>query len=348
MLLFLLETTILSYVLIQLIIKYAHTMSLIDIPNDRSLHKEIIPRGAGVGFVFSMILSVGLYDFTMFVSYWYVFVSIVIVFIVGIIDDIYDVQPKTKFITIFMATTLLWWYGISIGTLGSYVGMEFNLGWFSLPFSVIALAGFTNALNLIDGMDGLAGSISIIILWFFAYIGYLHGDTLMTILSVFTIASLLGFLVLNWYPAKIFMGDSGSLALGFIISVLAVLSLKHIHPVIILYLTAIPSLDTLVVMLRRIRKGKSPFSPDLTHMHHLLLKFIEKKLDGKTISAEKITVILIVLTQVIFSFIGIILNEYIKAYPELTSFFALIFFGILFLLTYIVFTSIKKRMETKL
>lgn len=83
---------------------------------------------------------------------------------------------------------------------------------------------------------------------------------------------MVAFLLFNWYPAKIFMGDSGSLFLGFVISVIATMSLKYIHPVAVLYLAALPIMDTLIVMVRRMRRGMSPFTPDKTHMHHILLK----------------------------------------------------------------------------
>ena len=111
-----------------------------------------------------------------------------------------------------------------------------------LPFTIFALAGFTNALNLIDGLDA---SISIVILSSFLYIGYIHKNELMIVLCSLTIASLLAFLIFNWNPAKIFMGDSGSLFLGFIISVVACISLEYIHPIAIFYLAALPIVDTL-------------------------------------------------------------------------------------------------------
>jgi UDP-GlcNAc:undecaprenyl-phosphate GlcNAc-1-phosphate transferase len=157
-------------------------------------------------------------------------------------------------------------------------------------------------------------------------------------ISLFTIASLLGFLVLNWNPAKIFMGDSGSLTLGFIISVLSLLSLKYIHPIVVIYLAALPILDTLVVMIRRIRRGKSPFSPDKTHIHHILVKFFENDV--------KRTVIFLVVLQIVFSSIGYILIELIQNDLSGTiPFFALVIFGMLFILFYMIFTGIKKRQK---
>jgi UDP-GlcNAc:undecaprenyl-phosphate/decaprenyl-phosphate GlcNAc-1-phosphate transferase len=346
MLIHLLLTTILSFTLIKLLIKYSHSLGLVDIPNERSSHCSIIPRGAGVGFVIAMMLGIGIYDMAMLMQYWYVFASIAMVFGIGVLDDIYDTPPKAKFLVMFVAVFLLWGYGICIDSLGVWFGFDIGLMWFALPFTMFALAGFTNALNLIDGLDGLAGSVSIVIVGFFGYIGYVYSNDLMIVLSLFTIASLLGFIVLNYNPAKVFMGDSGSLSLGFIVSILAVLSIEYIHPVVVLYIAAVPILDTLIVMIRRIRRGRSPFSPDKTHVHHILVRAIgSEDEDGKLINGTKRTVWFLVLLQVMFSGIGILIHNSILNIGD-NSFMpliALIGFGVLFLVFYIVFTSMKKN-----
>ena len=132
------------------------------------------------------------------------------------------------------------------------------------------------------------------------------------------------------------MGDSGSLTLGFIISVLAVMSIEYIHPVIILYLAALPVLDTLVVMVRRIRRGKSPFSPDKTHIHHIMVKFFEMNV--------RKTVIFLVILQMIFSGVGYLLIDTINNDTKsMIPFFALLVFVLMFLMFYMIFTGIKKR-----
>jgi len=329
--------SVLSYILIKILIKNAVRLNLLDIPNGRSYHCSIVPSGGGIGFVAAFFLSILAFKFPLFLEHWYVFVAILIVFLIGIVDDKYDVPPKVKFIFIFMAVFILWIYGLRIDTFGSWFGHDTTLTWWvSLPFSMFALAGFTNALNLIDGIDGLATSISIIIIAFFWLIGYKYDDILMMVLASFSIASLLGFLFLNWNPAKIFMGDSGSLTLGFIISILALISIRYIHPVFILYLAALPILDTLIVMIRRVRSGKSPFSPDKTHMHHILVKFFNNNV--------KKTVLFLIVLQTIFSSIGYILSDITnKDSANTTPFFALVIFVLMFLLFYIIFTGINRR-----
>ena len=330
-------TTFLSYIFVKQTIKYAHKLDLYDVPNERSHHCSVKPSGAGIGFVLALFVSFALFEHTLLQQYWYIFLSIFIVFATGVYDDRHNVSAKFKFIFIFIAVFLLWFFGISIDTFGNWYGYNISLpSVFALLFSMFALAGFTNALNLIDGIDGLSASISIVILSFFAGLGFEYNSHIIVLLSTSTIAVLIGFLFLNWNPAKIFMGDSGSLTLGFIISILAVLSIKYIHPIAIIYLTAIPILDTLIVMIRRIRRGKSPFSPDKTHIHHIMVKFFDMNV--------KKTVVFLSILQIIFSSIGYMLLDSInKNNGHNIPLFALIGFMFMFVIFYMIFTGIKKR-----
>ena len=333
----LMATAVLSYIFIRLLIANAGKLHLLDIPNGRSFHYSITPLGGGIGFMMSFFFSILAFKFYMFLEYWYIFTAIFIVFLGGLADDRYHLSAKMKFLIIFVAVFVLWLNHACIYTLGQYFDYQFNLvWWFVFPFSAFAIAGFTNALNLIDGIDGLAGSISIVIIAFFGLIGYDNGNTLMITISTFTIASLVGFMILNWNPAKVFMGDSGSLSLGFIISVLAVLSIKYIPPVVVLYLAAVPILDTLVVMIRRIKKRKSPFKPDKTHLHHIMVKFFNMNV--------KKTVIFLVILQIIFSSTGYVMLETMKKDSiGIAQLLALIGFVMMFFLFYMIFTNIKRR-----
>ena len=237
-----------------------------------------------------------LFEFSLFIENWLVFLAIFLVFFIGILDDHKDTSPKQKILVIFLASLILYFDGVHIESLGSFFGFEIPLGYIAFPLSLIFLVGFTNALNLVDGLDGLSASISIVILSTFLYIGYLNQNDLMIAICLFTIVSLCAFLVFNWNPASIFMGDSGSLFLGFVIAAVALMSLQYIDPVILLYLLSVPTIDTFVVMTRRIKKNKSPFSADKTHIHHILLNFFAKKV--------KRTVLLLLL------FIGIVILSY--------------------------------------
>ena len=313
-------------------------MHLIDEPNERSTHSKFIPLGAGIGFISSMLIGLILYDSSIVIEYWYVFVSIIIVLCVGILDDVYYANPKMKIYAISLAVIILWLNNISIISLGIYLNTDMSLGWLSLPFTLFALVTFTNSMNLIDGIDGLAALVSVVIITFLGYLGYQHSQYLVMLISLFTIASISSFILLNYHPAKVFMGDSGSLTLGFIISVLALLSLDYIHPVALLFLTALPLYDTLNVVIRRIKKRKPIFQPDNTHTHHMLLRFIGDKNEyGEIINGNRRTVWILIIFQITLSSIGMMINHYIPEYATLSlvSFFIfiLIFLGIYMLFT---------------
>jgi UDP-GlcNAc:undecaprenyl-phosphate GlcNAc-1-phosphate transferase len=167
--------------------------------------------------------------------------------------------------------------------------------WLVFPFTFFAIAGYTNALNLMDGLDGLAASISIVIFVTFLAIGIENKDELLITLSSFFTVTLLAFLLFNWNPAKVFMGDSGSLALGMVISILAIQSMQYITPISALFIIAMPVLDTFIVMTRRLQRHISPFKADKNHMHHFLFN-----VKGDV----SYTVIILVLMQIVFSIIG--------------------------------------------
>ncbi len=327
---------ILSILFIWFLIRNAYKLGLVDIPNERSSHKKITPRGAGIGFGLAFFIGNATFGFHDFLQYWYVYLSMFLVFLIGIVDDRKNISPKAKFYVIFLAATLLYYYGIYIENVGLFFGYEVNLWYLALPFTMFAIAGFTNALNLIDGIDGLAGSISIVILSSFLLIGIQYENDLMINITSTMIFAIFAFLFFNFPPAKVFMGDSGSLLLGFTVSLVAVLSIQHIHPIAILYLGAVPILDTLIVMVRRLRRGLSPFNPDKTHLHHILLHFFNESV-GKTL-------LFLVLLQVMFTMIGLLLESYSTNIGDsFISLVAIFAFGIMFIIFYMIFTGMYKR-----
>jgi len=273
----------------------------VDIPNERSTHVNHTARGAGVGFYLSVALILPIFHYELLMNYIWTFIAILLIFIVGVLDDHRDTSPNTKFFVIILSTVLLYFDNIVIDDIGVFFGVPISFGWFALPFTIFAVVGFTNALNLIDGLDGLAATISIVILGSFFAVGYSNDDLFMMIMSGAFISALLGFLVFNWHPASIFMGDSGSLTLGFVISVLAIKSLAYLPTVSILFIAAMPILDTLVVMVRRKRNGRSMFSADRCHMHHILRHFFAED--------TRMTVIFIGVLQLIYSMTGLQLEK---------------------------------------
>ncbi|HBM35471.1 MAG TPA: undecaprenyl/decaprenyl-phosphate alpha-N-acetylglucosaminyl 1-phosphate transferase [Sulfuricurvum sp.] len=291
-----------SLFLIKLLIRYAPTLGLVDIPNHRSVHQNVTPRGAGIAMMLAIILSDVLLWNEIVFTHLISFIAIFLIFAVGVLDDHRDTTPKTKFFVIIVAILLLYMDGLCIDSLGTIFGIDFDLGWFAIPYTIFAIAGLTNAMNLADGLDGLAAGMGIVILSAFAVIGFENHDPFLIYLSLSFMTAMSAFLLFNWNPAKIFMGDSGSLTLGFVIGVLWIKALPYIQPTVILFLAAIPVMDTLIVMIRRKRNGKSMFSADKFHMHHLLLGFFNGNV--------KKTVIFIVLLQAFYSILGYNLSNY--------------------------------------
>jgi len=191
---------VLSSLFIGLVKHYAPSLGLIDIPNERSTHVSHTPCGAGIGFYLSAAVVIPFFHFDIMMQYSWTLLAIFLVFAVGVLDDHHDTSPKTKFIVLILSTILLSFDGLLVDDVGTFFGMPITLGWFALPFTVFAVTGFSNALNLMDGLDGLAATISIVILGSFFIVGYQHNDTLMMVLSMAFIASLSAFLIFNWHP----------------------------------------------------------------------------------------------------------------------------------------------------
>lgn len=322
---------ILAVVLIYAIKKNATALGLIDIPNERSIHEKHIARGAGIGFYLAVVLTLVIFNFDFILSYIWIFLAIFMVFCIGVLDDHRDASHNTKFFVIIISTILISYDNIIINDIGTYFGFDISLGWMALPFTVFAVVGFTNALNLIDGLDGLAALISLIILSVFLTVGYQNNDSFMMLISGSFISSLLAFLIFNWNPASIFMGDSGSLTLGFVISVLAIKSLEYIPTVSILFIAAVPILDTLVVMIRRKINGQSMFSPDRHHIHHVLRVFFEEN--------TKKTVFSLGLIQLIYSLVGFQIDK------NLDEAYLLFIFLLNVVLLYIFLNGMIKRLQ---
>ncbi len=322
---------LISLGLISIIRSNAAKLGLVDIPNERSSHQAHTPSGAGIGFYLAVAFIFTFFYFDLLLSYIWTSVAILLIFIVGVLDDHHDTSPNTKFFVIIFSTVLLSFDHIIIDDLGTFFGLEISLGWFALPFTIFAVVGFTNALNLIDGLDGLAATVSIMILGTFFIVGYQHDDLFMMVVSGSFISALLAFLVFNWHPASIFMGDSGSLTLGFVISMLAIKSLEYLPTISILFVAAIPILDTLVVMIRRKLNGRSMFSADRCHIHHILRHFFAE-------DTQK-TVLFLGVLQAIYSMTGLQLDK------DMDEGYLLILFLLNVVLVYLFLAAMIKRQK---
>ncbi len=253
---------------------------IIDCPDERKIHHCKIPRLGGVainmGFLFSVLLLGGGTS-----TVRGVMAGGLVIFWVGVVDDLRGLSARQKFLgQIVGAALAVFVGGLSITRLGDVFGLgEVVLPpWFSIPFTIFAIVGVINAINLIDGLDGLAAGVSLIAAVAFLLLAFFTGNSQAIMLCAALIGVLLGFLRFNFYPAQIFMGDSGSLAIGYILACLAIMMTQPgasgiaISPATPVLVLGLPILDTLWVMARRLRLRTNPFYPDKTHLHHKLLR----------------------------------------------------------------------------
>src|SRR3989339_1094060 len=259
-------------------------LKAVDIPNDRKIHTTPIPRLGGIalyaGFLTPVLAAFILASYTGVKlnprAFWGVILGGTIMLVVGIRDDIKPIRPMTKLCWQIGAAILIMFFGVEI----SFISNPFNgmlpLGLLAIPLTLFWVVGVTNAMNLIDGLDGLATgvtAISSITLFFVALRTHQIGAA---ILLLALASASLAFLRYNFSPAKIFLGDSGSLLLGFVLATAATIGVLKttlvvamIVPILIL---GVPIFDTLWAIGRRLGSGQHPFKADNKHIHHLLLR----------------------------------------------------------------------------
>ena len=262
-------------VIIPLVKRIAIHIGAMDVPDKRKVHIKAMPRLGGLGIYFGFLLGYMLFgEQTVLMNS--ILIGSFILLITGIIDDIKSLKAKHKLIGQLMASLVVVFYGGLLLKDISFFGFNMSFSWISYPLTIIFILGCINCLNLIDGLDGLAGGISSIFFLTIGIIAYLQSRTGLTLILTFVmLGSTLGFLVHNFNPAKIFMGDSGSMFLGFIISVITLLGFKSILTssiIIPLCILIVPILDTMCAIIRRKLKGESISTPDKSHFHHQLLR----------------------------------------------------------------------------
>ncbi len=249
--------------------------NLVDLPGDRKVHSMPIPRIGGIAMacgVFAPLLF--WYHADRFVLAFLAGAAILVIF--GLLDDFHDLPPKVKFAgQILAALTVIFAGGVQITSLGMLLPDAVHLPPpVAIPLTLVAIVGATNAINLSDGLDGLAGGICLLIFTAIGYLAYLEGSPVIGLIALALFGVLFGFLRFNTHPASIFMGDAGSQFLGFSAATLSIAltqSKPTLSPVLPLILLGFPILDTLTVMISRIVRKRSPFSADKNHFHHHLL-----------------------------------------------------------------------------
>lgn len=264
-----------SILLTPLVKKLAFIVGATDKPNYRKVHQKIMPRLGGLAIYISFIIGLlVLHPGAPYAAQ--IVIGSIIIIITGILDDIYELSAKVKFIAqISAASVVVIWGGVHVQFINLPFGGHVEFGYLSIPLTIIWIVGITNAINLIDGLDGLAAGVSSIALITISGMAIIMGDGYVTAVASIVLASTLGFLFYNFHPAKIFMGDTGALFLGYMISVLSLLGFKNVTiisfivPIIIL---GVPISDTFFAILRRIVNKKPLSAPDKSHLHHCLLR----------------------------------------------------------------------------
>lgn len=291
----------LGMVIIPRILAISHKKRLYDVPDARKVHTMPVPRLGGLSFfpviLMSMFLVIGfrLYfwdvnvsglSFNMLYEYLFLFVGMTLLYLVGVCDDLVGVGYRYKFAVQIAAAFLLVLSGNWFDSFGGLFGIYSVPVWVGVPFTVFIVVYITNAINLIDGIDGLASGLCCIALSVLSVIFFLRGQYVYALLAICTLGILMPFWCYNVFGNanrghKLFMGDAGSLTLGYVISFLIIHmsvtnevspTLSNPYMVIAFSTVLVPLLDVIRVVLHRLREHKNPFLPDKNHFHHKLLR----------------------------------------------------------------------------
>lgn len=264
----------LSSALIPVVVRYAGVLKLVDLPDgNRKIHCEPIPRVGGIAITLAFFVPAvfWLNDVDSLISF---LLGGAIIAVFGFMDDRHDLNYKWKFFGQIIAVVVFLTGNIEI-TKTPFLGLGDVAPWISYPILMLFILGVTNAVNLSDGLDGLAAGSSLLSLGFLAFLAYAAAEYSFTIIAVSAMGALTGFLRFNTHPATVFMGDTGSQFLGYVAACLAVMVTQSgqlaVSPMLAVVIVGLPILDTLMVMLLRLRDGNSPFKPDKRHLHHQFL-----------------------------------------------------------------------------
>lgn len=263
-----------SMLLVPPLMRVSARLGLVDVADVRKVHHGVIPRSGGIAIVLGALVPLFIWwpDEPLLRA---LILGVIVIFVFGVLDDRKGLHYTWKFFGQLLAVGIMIAAGLRIEVI-PFLGIEPVSAWISIPLTVLFVVGVTNAINLSDGLDGLAAGTSLVALAAIAWLFFEANAIPMALMSLATLGGVCGFLRYNNHPAVIFMGDTGSQFLGFVTAVLAIILTQHtaqaLNPALLLLLLGVPILDTVTVMVWRMRRGRSPFLPDRNHFHHRLLE----------------------------------------------------------------------------
>jgi UDP-GlcNAc:undecaprenyl-phosphate/decaprenyl-phosphate GlcNAc-1-phosphate transferase len=276
---------LIAYISIPVLIKKIKLWNILDIPGKRKLHRHSTPAFGGLSFLLGTVLSLLIWNVPInFTHNWPVLSALSLMLITGLRDDFLPLKATTKLIFQILSCLIIYVFSdFNLENLHGIFGIYQLPPYLSFVFTVTFILLVTNGFNLIDGIDGLAASVIILCLVFFSVLTFLFDYHILLIVMVSFIGGLMAFLRFNWEPAKLFMGDTGSLFSGFVISILALISLSQNYNLLasdkfnapftlLLSVIFIPVFDIIRVFSKRLIKRTSPFKADKGHIHHHIIR----------------------------------------------------------------------------
>lgn len=313
-----------SAVAIWLLYPLSVRVGLVDIPRGRKQHQGAVPLIGGIAIYFGLVTALGVAGTSLEPLYYLICTGVIV--LLGVFDDYLDLSVKLRLaVQTLVALAMSYSLNLHLGSLGNLFGFGVvELGVLGLPVTILAVIAAINAFNMTDGIDGLAGTLSLISFASIAIFMSLWGQQHYAMLAILLAVALLPYLAcnLNFIPGyRIFMGDAGSMLIGLSVIWLLILGTQSesasFRPVTALWIIAIPLMDMLAIMIRRIRKGQSPFQADREHLHHISLRL--------GLSSRE-SLLLISALAAIFACIGII-GEYLLIPDVIMLLLFLLLFG---------------------
>ncbi len=322
---------VMAFVIVKILKPIAYWAELVDKPGGRKQHDGLIPLVGGIAIYLSVFVTTLVFlDQPIFIRLFLLAGGLIV--FMGMIDDRYDLSARSRIVgQLLICGIFVYGLDVRIDSFGNLFGLgEVNAGLLSYPLTILSLMGAMNAFNFLDGMDGLVGSVAMV-----SFVGLValfgnNGDLNFQFLSMAFVGSTGAFLIFNIWGKphrknikKVFMGDAGSMFLGLSLGVLLVSGSQGenaaFSPITSLWLVLLPMTDMFTIMYRRLKRGKSPMSPDRTHIHHMLLRAGFKKYQ---------TLHIMVLIQLGFVTLGIFIME--QGYSDLASFTLAVAFVLLY------------------